>query len=434
MEISRSFVDVDRIVGYPVDTRFFKLPVEAMMSTEGIIPNKPQLGIINALNDPKLRFVVACVSRRVGKSFIAYTLGFLKALEPNVKVLIVCPNYSLSNIGWTQIKGLIKKYGLETTKENAKDKEIELGNGTLIKLASAGQADSAVGRSYDFIIFDEAAISSKGGDAFSIQLRPTLDKPNSKALFISTPRGNNWFYDFYMRGYSDSPEHKYWCSIHGTWRDNPRASEEDIAEARANNSPAFFKQEYEADFTTFEGQIYDSFDEKLHVFDDEALYNRLMTDDHEGILGIDPGFRDPTAMVAIKYDEEEDCYFIMDEYEEAGSKTSMHAKEIRRFEDLYDPHYTFIDPAAAQFIADLAYDYDISSAKAVKDRLPGIGWVATLLHSGRLKVWHKCTRTIGMFLNYRWDPKEGLTEERPLHDKWSHVADAVRYALYSHNR
>ncbi|WP_459625755.1 hypothetical protein, partial [Enterobacter hormaechei] len=110
----------------------------------------------------------------VGKSFIAYTLGFLKLLEPNVKVLVVAPNYSLANIGWAQIKGLIKKYGLQTERENAKDKEIELANGSLFKLASAAQAVSAVGRSYDFIIFDEAAISDVGGDAFDIQLRPTL--------------------------------------------------------------------------------------------------------------------------------------------------------------------------------------------------------------------------------------------------------------------
>lgn len=434
MIVSRSFVDFEKVTTFPVDSRFFKIPVEGMMATEGIIPNGPQYAIINALNDPNIRFVVGCVSRRVGKSFIAYTLGFLKALEPNVKVLIVCPNYSLSNIGWTHIKGLIKKYNLTTEKENAKDKEIELSNGTLIKLASASQADSAVGRSYDFIIFDEAAISSKGGDAFSIQLRPTLDKPNSKALFISTPRGNNWFQEFYWRGFSEEREHRLWCSIHGTYKDNPRASEDDIAEARANNSPAFFKQEYEADFSTFEGQIYESFNYDEHVFNDETTWNRLMIDVDECLFGVDPGFRDPTALSVIKYDEEEDCYYIMDEYEEASSKTSFHASKIRELEDVYNPYQIFVDAAAAQFIADLAYDYDISCTKAKKDVTEGIGLVASLIHSGRLKVWHKCTKTIDMFINYRWDNKEGLTVERPVHDKHSHIADAVRYGIYSHNR
>ncbi len=44
---------------------------------------------------------------------------------------------------------VLLKYGLQTERENAKDKEIELANGSLFKLASAAQADSAVGRSYD---------------------------------------------------------------------------------------------------------------------------------------------------------------------------------------------------------------------------------------------------------------------------------------------
>ena len=85
-------------------------------------------------------------------------------------------------------------------------------------------------RHYDLIIFDEAALAD-GRDAFNVALRPTLDKDNSKAIFISTPRGkNNWFSDFFYRGFSD--EFKEWASIRATYKDNPRMSETDIAEAR----------------------------------------------------------------------------------------------------------------------------------------------------------------------------------------------------------
>jgi phage terminase large subunit len=434
MKLSRDYINSEAITDFSLDSRFFAFPVENLLEIENITPNKPQIAIINALNSPNIRFVTACVSRRVGKSFIAYTLGFLKALEPNCKILIICPNYSLSNIGWTQIKELIKKYGLETIKENAKDKEIVLSNNTLIKLASVSQADSAVGRSYDLIIFDEAAISSAGGDAFNIQLRPTLDKFNSKALFISTPRGNNWFHTFYMRGFSDLPEHSEWCSIHGTYKDNPRAQEKDIAEARANNSPAFFRQEYEADFTTFEGQIYEEFDED-NIFDDAKLYERLMTDPEcEGLMGIDPGFRDPTAIAGIKYDDYTDTYYIMMEHSQNSSKTSDHAAIIRKFEAELDPSYIFIDSAAAQFIHDLVYEYDIGSSKANKSKREGIGFIATLVATKRIKVWHECTGIIEMFYNYRWDTREELKREEPVHDKYSHYADAVRYGIYSHNR
>ena len=60
-----------------------------------------------------------------------------------------------------------------------------------------------MGRSYDLIIFDEAALAD-GRDAFNVALRPTLDKDNSKAIFISTPRGsNNWFYELFEREFTD---------------------------------------------------------------------------------------------------------------------------------------------------------------------------------------------------------------------------------------
>ena len=112
------------------------------------------------------------------------------------------PNYSLSQISFDLQRQLIKHFELEVTRDNAKDKVIELSNGSTIRMGSVNQVDSVVGRSYDFIIFDEAALVD-GRDAFNVALRPTLDKENSKALFISTPRGrNNWFAEFWHRGFS----------------------------------------------------------------------------------------------------------------------------------------------------------------------------------------------------------------------------------------
>jgi phage terminase large subunit len=91
----------------------------------------------------------------------------------------------------------------------------------------------------------------------------------------------------------------------------------------------------------------------------------------------------------------------------------------------------FIDSAAAQFSADLAYNYDIATTKAKKDVLPGIAHIQTLVKQGRLRVLKSCTHVLDMLDQYRWDDREGLTKERPKHDKFSHMADALRYALYT---
>lgn len=436
MKISRSYINTKDVIDFPINDRFFKLSVGNFLQLEDITPNPPQVGIINALNDPRHRFVTACVSRRVGKSFIAYNLGFLKLMEPGTLVLVVAPNYSLTNIGWSHIKGLIKKYGLETVRENAKDKEIELSNGSLFKLASAAQADSAVGRSYDFIIFDEAAISDKGGNAFDVQLRPTLDKPNSKALFISTPRGGNWFKKFYEQGFrEDLPK---WVSVHATYRDNPRVVLADIEEARRTVSKNYFKQEYEADFSVFEGQIYDTFSIADHVRDLMGMKYRFNDDNqYEGLMGVDVGYRDPTAALVIKYSYEEDIYYVLEEYQQAEKTTAQHAVYLQHCIDRYKIDRIFVDAAAAQFIKDLAYEHDIPSSRAKKSVNDGIATLQSLFQQGKIIVDSSCTNLIHALSNYKWDNKDGeevLSREKPVHDATSHLADALRYGIYSVTR
>jgi hypothetical protein len=354
-------------------------------------------------------------------------------LEPNNNILIVAPNYSLASIGWNEMNKYVKQFGIGTTKKNEKDREMWLSNGTMIKLASADKADSAVGRSYDLIVFDEAALSDKGGKAFEVALRPTLDKPNSKAIFISTPRGSNWFKTFFERGKSADPKLSDWVSIHGTWRDNPRASESDIEQARITNSDAFFRQEYEADFSVFEGRIYESFSVDKHMrdlsefdFDDYRRY--------EGLMGVDQGYRDETASIAIKYDNEDDIFYIVSEYQKKEKSTRSHAKKFQQQIDDYDIDIVVCDSAAAQFRADLAIEYDISSMPAKKSVNDGIAYVAALLERDKIIVSNDCPITREMFINYRWDPKEGLLKDRPLHNEYSHMADALRYAIYSFAR
>jgi hypothetical protein len=247
-------INIDELIPYTVADRFLKLPVDRFLELKGIEPIAPQIAILNAINDPSIRYVVGCLSRRTGKTYIANMIAFLKAMEPGAQVLIVSPNYSLTGISWSEQIGLLSEYGIEITSKNKTDKEMHLENGSMLKFGSIAQANSLVGRSYDLILFDECALDPKGADAFNIQLRPTLDRVDSKVIFISTPRGLNWFYDFYQRGFDpDEPE---WFSVHSTWRDNPRAVEADIMSAKRNMSSAEFKQEYEADFATFEGQIF----------------------------------------------------------------------------------------------------------------------------------------------------------------------------------
>src|SRR6056300_779693 len=424
IQISRKDIQSIDLVELQADTRFLKLPVTPYLDLLGIEALPSQVAIINAINNPKYRFVCAAISRRQGKTYIANIIGQLVSLVPGSNILIMSPNYSLSQISFDLQRNLIKHFDLEVTKDNAKDKVIELTNGSTIRMGSVNQVDSCVGRSYDLIIFDEAALTD-GEEAFNVSLRPTLDKENSKAIFISTPRGkNNWFAEFFNRGFTE--EFPEWASILATYKDNPRMSETDIAEARKSMSEAEFRQEYEADFNTYEGQIW-NFNHETCVVNCEGLETRRF----DVFAGLDVGYRDPTAFCVIGYDWDEGKYYVLDEYLDAEKTTEQHAIEIRRLMEKWDIDYIYIDAAAQQTRFDFAQNYDISTINAKKSVLDGIAHVAAIVDNDNLLVDQTCKETLAALDQYQWDPNPNLAKEKPKHNRASHMADALRYALYS---
>ena len=424
LEISRAHVVGTNLMSYSAEERFIKLPVVPYLELLGIEAIPSQVSIINAINNPKYRFVSGALSRRQGKTYIANIIGQLTVLVPGSNVLLMSPNYSLSQISFDLQRNLIKHFDLEVVRDNAKDRVIELSNNSTIRMGSINQVDSVVGRSYDLIIFDEAALTD-GREAFNVALRPTLDKDNSKALFISTPRGrNNWFADFFHRGFND--EFPEWISIKATYHENPRLSEDDISEAKKSMSTAEFAQEYLADFNTYEGQIWN--------FDYEACVTNTDQFKPEGMdifAGLDVGYKDPTAFCVIAYDWDSELYYILDEYIDSERTTEQHATEIRKLIDKWDIDYIYIDSAAQQTRFDFAQNYDISTINAKKSVLDGIAHVANIVDNKKLLVSQKCEHTLECLDQYQWDPNPNLLREKPKHDRFSHMSDALRYALYS---
>jgi hypothetical protein len=436
LTISRPDISRSEITEFPVATRFIKLPITNYlkllpavdpitreMSTAWDQINRAQIALINAVNNPSYRFICAALARRLGKTYIANVIGQLVMLVPGCNILIISPNYNLSSISFELQRHLIRSFDLEVERDNVKDRVLELKNGSTIRLGSLSTVDSSVGRSYDLIIFDEAALGDGGEEAFNIALRPTLDRPGSKAIFISTPRGKgNWFSRFFDRGFSsDFPE---WASITADYTENPRMSEKDVKEARSVMSKAEFEQEYMASFTTFEGQIYQ--------LDEHLKLDYVARDGDEVIAGLDPGYKDPTAFCVIVYSPCDETYHIVDEYQDNQATTAEHVSRFTELIERWQIETIFIDSASAQMAADLAYTYDIATIKAKKSVLDGIALVQTLADQGRIKVSPHCEHTLFMFDQYRWDSKDTVTRERPEHGMASHMADAIRYAMYTY--
>lgn len=450
LRVSHSDIVTDRLVDFDVESRFLKLPIDGYLDAIGIEPIAPQIALVNAINDPRFRFIVACLSRRVGKTYISNIIGQVVLLHPGSKVLIVAPDYNLASISWDLQHDFVGMFDLETKKDNAKDRSLVLENGSELRVSSVSRIDSAVGRSYDLIIFDEAALNDAGGVGFNTALLPTLDKMNSKAIFISTPRGDNWFKEFFDRGFANAagevtadgtPIGEGWASIHCNWEANPRVSVRAINQARANASEAEFQQEYEANFVVFEGQVWGINLECIQDLIDMKQDVLASPERWDIIAGLDIGFRDETAMCIMAHlpgDEEAeegsddyyDRFYVLDEIYMKNVTTAEIADAIREKEEQWDIDYIFIDSAAQQTRYDLAQIYDVTTINAKKDVLPGIAYVNNLVDHNRLIVDEYCEQVVYSLKNYKWDPNSQT--EKPIHDRASHMADAIRYALYTY--
>ena len=95
--VSRPDVITDHIVDFDPTTRFIKLPIDNYLRLLNLYDtiNRPQIALINAINDPQYRFICAALARRLGKTYIANVIGQLVTLVPNCNVLIISPNYNL---------------------------------------------------------------------------------------------------------------------------------------------------------------------------------------------------------------------------------------------------------------------------------------------------------------------------------------------------
>lgn len=122
-------------------------------------------------------------------------------------------------------------------------------------------------------------------------LQPAMaDTPGSIALFTGTPKGKiNHLYKFDLR----SQKFDDWGSFRFHTADNPFIPRDEIARAEATQEPRVFRQEWQASYEDFPGQIFDHLEDK-HLRDD------VPTEFKRVVMGVDWGDVNPALFVAGK--------------------------------------------------------------------------------------------------------------------------------------
>ena len=203
------------------------------MQTIQIALNKPHFGQ-KAVLDSKARFKVLMCGRRWGKSLISKNISITEALAGRITGYVT-PTYALAKVFFDEMADIIPG---EVATANRSDLTFKFVTGGQIRFFTGERLDNFRGLRLHNVIIDEAAYIPDLQSAWNNAIRPTLTDFQGKALFISTPRGKDFFYQLYLKNSGD------WESFKYTTYDNPHIKKEEVDEARASLPKAAFEQEY----------------------------------------------------------------------------------------------------------------------------------------------------------------------------------------------
>jgi len=194
------------------------------------------------------RFRVVCCGRRFGKTRLAVLLSLAEMLRGGA-VLWTAPTHDKAMIGWrlfeelaAQVPGVVVQRG---------SGRIEYGGGW-ISVRSADSEGGLRGEGLSLVVVDEAAHIRDLERIWQQELRPALTDRKGRALFISTPRGFNFFYNLFRMADHDAD----WQSWQFPSSANPFLDPAEIEAARRELPALVFRQEYMAEFVQLSGAMF----------------------------------------------------------------------------------------------------------------------------------------------------------------------------------
>ncbi len=222
------------------------------IEVEGFTPHPKQKEVVELCLDDVTKYIICCTGRQFGKTFLAMNILLKWALEDNGSIsMFVSPVYSQAKKVFSELISAIADSGL-TLSVNKSELFITFINGSIIYFRSGEREDSLRGYTLDYLIMDEAAYQKDV--VWKTVLRPTVLVRGKKVLFISTPKGKNWFYELANRGYSE--EYVNYKTFHATSFDTPFITKEELEEAKLSLPENIYRQEILAAFVDDGGEVF----------------------------------------------------------------------------------------------------------------------------------------------------------------------------------
>jgi hypothetical protein len=337
----------------------------------------------------------------------------------------LAPLYTqVKKAAWNVLRDVAVIPGAATANET--ELRVDFPNGARIQLFGADHYDALRGMHLNGVVLDEYAQINP--TAWTEVLRPALAVKRGFAIFIGTPKGRNHFYELYEMAQHESG----WFTALYRHQDSAVVSEEEIALARRVMPQEEFEQELECSFeAAIKGAYYAK---QLHAARLAGRIRHVVYD--PGILvdtWWDLGWDDATAIVFTQTIGRE--VRVIDYLEAQHEALDYYAKALQVRPYVYAAHHLPHD----------ANKTELGTGKSLVEQLRRLGLkelrvgrqaeVEEGIQAARAlfpRVWfdaEKTRRLIDCLANYKqeWIEARQTFGTKPLHDGYSHGADAFRY-------
>lgn len=394
------------------------------------IPRKEQQMVI----DDKHRFQVVIAHRRLGKTVMAVNKLIMLALQ-NTKnrpqYAFISPERSQSR---QNVWDYLNEYARFLPGFNSNKTELTVefttpsGSTAKIFLQGAEDPNRLRGNYYDHVVLDEVAQMPRS--LWGEVVRPALADRQGGATFLGTPRGKNFFYDMYQIAKEDATGN--WAAFVFKASETKILPQSELDQALTEMGPEMYLQEFECSFdASIKGSYYGKTLETLREMGGigEVRWNPKLP----VYTAWDLGMNDKTVIWFAQQDG--DYVHIIDYYENSDKNIPFYVNIIQAKPYLYGEHYLPHDAeqrhlnmsgkTRVQEFRDMGLRCRVVKNIKIFD---GINAVRSLLPKCKFDS-KKCEKGLESLFHYRSEVNEmlGVAQQRPIHDKHSHAADAFRY-------
>lgn len=415
------------------------MSVEVQVHLNKFKPRHYQLPVCKAIASEggKYRKLLVINPRRSGKDYEFWALMVRAAIKEPGLYLYCLPTFSQgrsvifegkTNTGSDFLDAIPKQLISRMRNDSM---TINLVNGSIIRIVGSDNYDrSIVGSNPKMIVFSEYAMCDE--NAYKLAALPIMKANDGIVALISTPRGKNHMYELYQIA-KESPD---WFTQFLTIEDTGHISAAEVRKEIESGeiSEDLALQEYWCSFDFGqEGSYYGKYIDKMRL---RGQIGTIPWEPyHKVFTSWDLGIKDPTVIIFFQVFS--DTIKIFDYYEAADKPMNHFAQVIKQKEDegyifgKHFPPHDIMQRESARGLTkkELYAELGVKFTEPVEIHIEdGIELVRRTLP----KVWideKRCAKLIKALENYReeFDIKRKVYKGRPLHDQFSHAADAMRY-------